>query len=126
MPGILKVPYAALGTNGYYKITPAFYVRSANFAKNKNAQFQKICSFKKKTICIFEFSTTKLGKNKCRYQCNKNCVPSVMIILPKLNSLTPPLNVDCSAGSIKIATKVKYFGIIIDDKLNFKDHINFV
>ena len=45
------------------------------FAKNKNAQLQKICSFKKKTNRIFEFSTTKLGKNKCRYQCNKNCVP---------------------------------------------------
>ena len=36
---------------------------------------QKICSFKKKTDCIFEFSTTKLGKNKCQYQCNKNFVP---------------------------------------------------
>ena len=36
---------------------------------------QKICNFKKKTDCIFEFSTTKLGKNKCQYQCNKNCVP---------------------------------------------------
>ena len=49
-----------------------------------------------------------------------------MIISPKLNSLTPQLYVNCSAGSIKIATKVKYLGVIIDDKLNFKDHINFV
>ena len=75
MPGVLKVSYEALGADGYYKILLSFYVRSAKFAKNKNAQLQKICSFKEKTNCIFEFSTTKLGKNKCRYQCNKNCVP---------------------------------------------------
>ena len=52
----------------------SFYVMSAKFAKNENAQLQKTCSFKKKTNCIFEFSITKLGKNKCRCQCNKNCV----------------------------------------------------
>ena len=49
-----------------------------------------------------------------------------MIISPKLNSLTTQLNVNCSARSIKIATKVKYLGVIIDNKLKFKDHINFV
>ena len=52
----------------------SFYVMSAKFAKNENAQLQKTCSFKKKTNCIFEFSITKLGTNKCRCQCNKNCV----------------------------------------------------
>ena len=49
----------------------------------------------------------------------------IIIISPKLNSLTTQLNINCSAGSIKIATKVKYLGVIIDNKLNFKDH-NFV
>ena len=49
-----------------------------------------------------------------------------MIIFSKSNSLTSQLNLNCSAGSIKIATKVKYLGVIIDDKLNYKDHINFV
>ena len=49
-----------------------------------------------------------------------------MIISPKLNSLTPQIKVNCSAGSIKTATKVKYFGAIIDNKLKFKDHINFM
>ena len=50
----------------------------------------------------------------------------LMIISPKLNSLTPQLNVDCSGGSIKIATKVKYLGVITDNKLKFRNHINFV
>ena len=27
MPGILKVPYAALGANGYYEILLSFYVK---------------------------------------------------------------------------------------------------
>ena len=49
-----------------------------------------------------------------------------MIISPKSNSLTSQLNVNCSARSIKIATKVKYLGIIINNKLKFKDQINFV
>ena len=57
MPGIVKIPYAALGVNGYYEITS-----SAKFAKNKNAKLQKICRFKKKTNC-----TAKLGKNKCQH-----------------------------------------------------------
>ena len=38
----------------------------------------------------------------------------------------PQLNVNCSALLIKVATKVKYLGVIIDNKLNFKYHINFV
>ena len=49
-----------------------------------------------------------------------------MIIYHKLNSLTPQLNVNCSPGSIKIAKKVKYLGVITGNKLNFKDHINCV
>ena len=36
------------------------------------------------------------------------------------------LNVNCSAWSIKLATKIKYLGFIIDNKLNFKHYINFV
>ena len=31
-----------------------------------------------------------------------------------------------SAGSIKVATKVKYLGVVIHNKLNFKDHKNFL
>ena len=65
------------------KLSLSFYVRSAKFAKNKNAQLQKIFSFKKKTNCVFEFSTTKLGKNKSRYQCKKNCVPQCYFNLSK-------------------------------------------
>ena len=49
-----------------------------------------------------------------------------MIIFTKLNSLTLQLNVNCSAWSIKFTTNVKYLGVIIDNKLNFKDHINLV
>ena len=49
-----------------------------------------------------------------------------MINSIKLNSSTPRLNVNCSAGSIKFATKVKHLGVIIDNKLIFKDHINLV
>ena len=49
-----------------------------------------------------------------------------MIISLKLNFLTPQLNVNCFAGSIQIATKVKYLGVKIDNKLNFKASINFV
>ena len=49
-----------------------------------------------------------------------------MIISPKSNSLISQLNVNCSAGSTKIGTKVKYLGAIIDNKLKFKNLINFV
>ena len=42
------------------------------------------------------------------------------------NLSTPQVNVNRSAGLIKIATKLKYFGVITDNKLNFKDYINFV
>ena len=73
MSNILKIPYVAPGSNGCYKINLSFYVRSAKFTKNKNAQMQKICSFKKKANCMFEFSPTKLPKNKCRNQSSKNC-----------------------------------------------------
>ena len=41
----------------------------------------------------------------------------MMITSLKLNSLKPELNVNCSAGSIKIATTVKYVGVIIYNKL---------
>ena len=37
----------------------------------------------------------------------------MLIISPKLNLLTPELNANCFAASIKIATKVKYVGVII-------------
>ena len=38
----------------------------------------------------------------------------------------PQLNVNRSAGLITFAPKVKYLDVIIDNKLNFKDYINFV
>ena len=50
----------------------------------------------------------------------------MIIISPELNSLTSQLNVNCSAGSIKFASKIKYLGVLLDNKLKFKDHINLV
>ena len=64
-----------------------------------------------------------LNSNKLILNTSKS---QIMIIYPELNLLMPQLNVDCSVGSIKIAKKVKCFGVIIDNKLNFKDQINFV
>ena len=64
-----------------------------------------------------------LNSNKLTLNTSKS---QIIVIYLKLNSLTPQVNVNCSAGSIKIVTKVKYLGVIIDNKLNFKDHMNFV
>ena len=63
-----------------------------------------------------------LNSNKVTLNTSKS---QIIIIYPKLNSLTPQVNVNCSAGSIKIATKVKYLSVIIDNELNFKDHMSF-
>ena len=49
-----------------------------------------------------------------------------MIISSKLNLLMSQLNVSCSVMPIKIATKLKYLAVIIENKLNFKNQINFV
>ena len=35
----------------------------------------------------------------------------------------PQLNVNCFAASINFATNVKYLGVIIDNKSNYKGHI---
>ena len=48
----------------------------------------------------------------------------IMIISLKLNSLMLQLNVNCYTGSIKLATKVKYLGVKIDNKLDFKYNRN--
>ena len=64
-----------------------------------------------------------LNSNKLTFNTSKS---QIMIISPKLNSLMPQLSVICSARSIKIATKVKYLSVIIDNKLNYKDDIKFV
>ena len=72
MPDILKIPYVAPGANGYHKKTLLFYIRSAKITKNKYAQN---LSLQEKTSCILKLSIKKIGKNKCRHECNKNCVP---------------------------------------------------
>ena len=51
---------------------------------------------------------------------------NVLIINPKLTSTTPKLEITCSNGSILSTTKAKYLGVIIDDKLNFSEHVKLI
>ena len=48
---------------------------------------------------------------------------AAIALKPKL--LFPPveMNVSCAAKSIKVVSSAKYLGVLIDNKLNFEDHI---
>ena len=49
---------------------------------------------------------------------------NVLIITnPKHTSTTPKLEITRPNGSIISRTKAKYLGVIIDDKLNFSEHV---
>ena len=51
---------------------------------------------------------------------------NVLIINPKLTSTTPKLEITCPNGLILSTTKPKYLGVIIDDKLNFSEHVKLI
>ena len=47
-----------------------------------------------------------------------------IVISPKLNSSSPILKLMINSSNIAIADCVKYLGVYIDNKLNFREHIN--
>ena len=51
---------------------------------------------------------------------------NVLIINPKLTSTTPKQEITSLNGSIPSTTKAKYLGVIIDDKLNFSEHVKLI
>ena len=50
----------------------------------------------------------------------------VLIINAKFTQTTPKLEITCPNGSILSTTKAKYLGVIIDDKLNFSEHVKLI
>ena len=48
---------------------------------------------------------------------------NLLIITPKLNSLSVNFDIQCTNGLIKSVNKAKYLGILLDVMLTFSDHI---
>ena len=48
---------------------------------------------------------------------------NLLIIVPKLNSSSVNIDIQCTDGIIKSVNEAKYLGIILDVKLNFSDHM---
>ena len=46
-----------------------------------------------------------------------------IILKPKLHSQPVKINLSCAAETIKAVSSAKYFGVLIDDKVNFQEHI---
>jgi len=48
---------------------------------------------------------------------------NIIVINSKLNSPTVEMSISCKTGRIKSVQISKCFGIFIDEKLNFEDHV---
>jgi len=61
--------------------------------------------------------------NKLTLNYNKS---NLLIIEYKQNSPSLSLNLHSPYGTIKTASKTKYLGLLLDEKLNFSEHIKSV
>jgi len=48
---------------------------------------------------------------------------NIIIINSKQNSPTVKMSISCKTGRIKSVQSAKYLGVLIDEKLNFKDQL---